>query len=520
MTESAECSLERRGGQREEEGGQGAGDSGPEDRPALKRSASLPRFWDVGPSEGWLASQLSCPAPSFSDKPLCRLGPLHPLGSLLLSKKSPQHPSCISPAVMTVPVLGALPSPPARGSREAPAVTFSTFQPMDLNRRSCQGLGSLPGPRLQAPKAEEAQPSPRAPTVHVAAPGATCSPKDIGKAEEMPREEALSLQAETLAWFQKTQAHELLQHGEAPAWFHGFITRREAERLLETEPQGCYLVRFSESAVTFVLTYRSRTCCRHFLLAQLRDGRHVVLGEDSAHARLQDLLLHYTAGPLSPYGEKLTEPLPRQTPEPVGLSLRTEESDSGSKSQDSQPQYSPILKKEQSAAFKQKEGAGEPKEPTQPPRPKPRIPARPHLPPEVYTSPAPRPRPTPPHKPSNPIYHEPDEPIAFYAMGRGSPGEAPSNIYAEVEVKVPDSGGESPPRILRHEVLRKCQSRPVLGSQNPGSQQLHSQNSVAEPGLPLPHQPLPRWGHTLPHNLPRQVLQDRGQAWLPLGPPQ
>ena len=60
----------------------------------------------------------------------------------------------------------------------------------------------------------------------IQAPGATCSPKDIGKAEEMPREEALSLQAETLAWFQKTQAHELLQHGEAPAWFHGFITRR------------------------------------------------------------------------------------------------------------------------------------------------------------------------------------------------------------------------------------------------------------------------------------------------------
>lgn len=33
-------------------------------------------------------------------------------------------------------------------------------------------------------------------------------------------------------------------------------THREAERLLETKPEGCYLVRFSESAVTFVLTYR------------------------------------------------------------------------------------------------------------------------------------------------------------------------------------------------------------------------------------------------------------------------
>uniref|UniRef100_A0A8C9DY34 SH2 domain containing 2A n=1 Tax=Phocoena sinus TaxID=42100 RepID=A0A8C9DY34_PHOSS len=379
-----------------------------------------------------------------------------------------------------------------QGSQEAPTITFSTFQPIDLNRRSCQ--------------------SPGYPAAPPQAPGAACSPKDIGK-EEVPREGGMSLQAETQAWFQKTQAHELLQHGAAPAWFHSFITRREAERLLESKPQGCYLVRFSESAVTFVLTYRSRTCCRHFLLAQLGDGRHVVLGEDSAHARLQDLLRHYQACPLSPYGETLTEPLARQTPEPAGLSLRTEESDSGSKSQDSQPQYTSILKKEQSAAPMQKDGAGGPKQTSQPPKPKPPIPAKPQLPPEVYTSPAPRPRPTPPRKPSNPIYHEPDEPIEFYAMGRGSPGEAPSNIYAEVE-------GEGPPCILRHKVLRKCQSRPVPGSQNPGGQQLHSENSVAEQGPAVPHKPLPRWGHTLPHNLSRQVLQNRGQAWLPLGPPQ
>lgn len=56
-------------------------------------------------------------------------------------------------------------------------------------------------------------------------PAAACNPKDVGK-EEVPREEALFLQAETRAWFQKTQAHELLQHGAATIWFHGFITRR------------------------------------------------------------------------------------------------------------------------------------------------------------------------------------------------------------------------------------------------------------------------------------------------------
>lgn len=95
------------------------------------------------------------------------------------------------------------------------------------------------------------------------------------------------------------------------------------------------------------------------------------------------------------------------------------------------------------------------------------MPAKPQLPPEVYTSPAPRPRPAPPPKPSNRIYHEPDEPIAFYAMGRGSPGEAPGNVYAEVEVQLaPGAGG--PPCALAHPALRKCRSRPVPRNQVKG----------------------------------------------------
>uniref|UniRef100_A0A452RDZ7 SH2 domain containing 2A n=1 Tax=Ursus americanus TaxID=9643 RepID=A0A452RDZ7_URSAM len=354
-----------------------------------------------------------------------------------------------------------------QGNGKAPAPTFSTFQPVELSHRSCQDVGLLQGPRLQALKAEEAPLGPRVPAVHAAVSGTaagTASTLDAGKAEEV-LEEGQSLQAETRAWFQKTQAHWLLQHGAAPAWFHGFITRREAERLLEPKPEGCYLVRFSESAVTFVLTYRSRTRCRHFLLAQLRDGRHVVLGEDSAHERLQDLLQHYTACPLSPYGEMLTEPLVRQTPEPAGLSLSSEMPDSGNK--DPHPQYSPIVKKLQNALTPPPTRPGLLSRSPQPPRPKPPVPAKPQLPPEVYTSPAPRPRPAPPPKPSNPIYQEPDEPIAFYAMGRGSPGEAPSNVYAEVEAQVPQ-GPADPPCVLGHPALRKCRSRPVQGGQVTG----------------------------------------------------
>lgn len=53
---------------------------------------------------------------------------------------------------------------------------------------------------------------------------------------------------------------------------------------------------------------------------------------------------------------------PQQTPVPVGLCLRTEETDSTSKSQDTNPQYTPIIRHAQTPAPTLKEGAREPKE--------------------------------------------------------------------------------------------------------------------------------------------------------------
>uniref|UniRef100_A0A8C3U980 SH2 domain-containing protein n=1 Tax=Catharus ustulatus TaxID=91951 RepID=A0A8C3U980_CATUS len=63
----------------------------------------------------------------------------------------------------------------------------------------------------------------------------------------------------TRLWFEQTQAQRLGPKGELPVWFHGFISRREAEELLQDQPLGCFLVRFSESTVGFVLSYRSRS---------------------------------------------------------------------------------------------------------------------------------------------------------------------------------------------------------------------------------------------------------------------
>lgn len=365
-----------------------------------------------------------------------------------------------------------------QGNHEATSPTFSTFQPTNLTQGRCQDLGCGAKPSMQALREQEVQLSPRVThtVASASAPGASWVLGSVNREEEEPGKGELSLQAETRAWVQKTQAHWLLLK-TAPLWFHGFITRREAERLLQPQPLGCYLVRFSESAVTFALSYRSRTCCRHFLLAQLEDGRHVVLGEDSAHSQLQDLLQHYTECPLSPYGEMLTQPLARQTAEPAGLSLRAE-SDSGSKRQDPDTQHSLFIQQGQAHAqapgHKEKVRASQQKKTSQASRPRPPIPAKPQLPLEVYTSPAPR-----PHQalPINPVYQEPDEPIAFYAMGRGSPGDAPSNIYAEV-----DGPREMPP--IGHPTLHKCWSRPISGGQGKGVQGKKSSRRPAGRGSP------------------------------------
>ncbi|NXS64437.1 SH22A protein, partial [Brachypteracias leptosomus] len=87
--------------------------------------------------------------------------------------------------------------------------------------------------------------------------GRSCpSPPGWSPPEEDLRPELVALRAQTRLWFEQTQAGRLRTEGELPGWFHGFISRRETEQLLQDQPQGCFLVRFSESTVGFVLSYR------------------------------------------------------------------------------------------------------------------------------------------------------------------------------------------------------------------------------------------------------------------------
>ncbi|XP_028650900.1 uncharacterized protein si:ch73-109i22.2 isoform X2 [Erpetoichthys calabaricus] len=111
----------------------------------------------------------------------------------------------------------------------------------------------------------------------------------------------------TLQWFQLTQAPLIRERdGKLPVWFYGFTTRREAEDLLQDQPIGCFLLRFSESKIGFVLSYKGNDRCRHFIIDHLKEGGYLIIGEQSTHPSLESLIRHYQNNPVGPFSEYLT----------------------------------------------------------------------------------------------------------------------------------------------------------------------------------------------------------------------
>lgn len=119
-----------------------------------------------------------------------------------------------------------------------------------------------------------------------------------------------------LDWFVQTQVEQLAQGG-VPAWFHGAISREEAEDLLESQPLGSFLIRVSHTHVGYTLSYKAQSCCRHFMVKLLDDGSFVIPGEKSAHASLDALVTFHQQQPLRPHGELLRQPCGQKDPENV-----------------------------------------------------------------------------------------------------------------------------------------------------------------------------------------------------------
>eukprot|EP00062_Callorhinchus_milii_P002490 gi/632938722/ref/XP_007906120.1/ PREDICTED: SH2 domain-containing protein 7 [Callorhinchus milii] len=110
-----------------------------------------------------------------------------------------------------------------------------------------------------------------------------------------------------LKWFTETQAPLILHNGMLPDWFHGFVMRKEAEDILRDKDIGYFLIRLSDRAIGYILSYRGSDRCRHFVIQQLRNGRYLVAGGSQSHESLTALINYYKIETIQPFGEVLTE---------------------------------------------------------------------------------------------------------------------------------------------------------------------------------------------------------------------
>uniref|UniRef100_A0A671Q3E1 Myosin-IIIb-like n=1 Tax=Sinocyclocheilus anshuiensis TaxID=1608454 RepID=A0A671Q3E1_9TELE len=125
--------------------------------------------------------------------------------------------------------------------------------------------------------------------------------------EERMKEKHLK-KTNTIRWFRETQVRKLTRDGSFPSWFHGMITRRQAEDLLIDKPLGCFLVRVGQSREGYTLTFRGADRCRHYMVEMQSNGKYVILGEDRAHSSLTDLVQYHTQVGIKPFMELLTLP--------------------------------------------------------------------------------------------------------------------------------------------------------------------------------------------------------------------
>nr|XP_020512564.1 SH2 domain-containing protein 7-like [Labrus bergylta] len=109
-----------------------------------------------------------------------------------------------------------------------------------------------------------------------------------------------------LRWFTETQAPLILNNGNFPDWFQGFAARKDTEDLLRDKSLGCFLIRLSEKAIGYILSYRGHDRCRHFVITQDQGGQFVVSGDCQTHGSLKELIEHYRVHPIQPFGEHLT----------------------------------------------------------------------------------------------------------------------------------------------------------------------------------------------------------------------
>lgn len=111
-------------------------------------------------------------------------------------------------------------------------------------------------------------------------------------------------------WFKETQTENVLDEnsGRFAEWFHGIISRKDSEKLLQDKIIGCYLIRVSESRFGYTLSFKDKDRCRHYMIDQLKNGKFIIIGECKVHRSLQNVVQYHKKVKISNWDGLLTAP--------------------------------------------------------------------------------------------------------------------------------------------------------------------------------------------------------------------
>ncbi|XP_067941055.1 SH2 domain-containing protein 4A-like isoform X4 [Watersipora subatra] len=112
-------------------------------------------------------------------------------------------------------------------------------------------------------------------------------------------------------WFleeEKPKNTGLTESGEVEPWFHGMISREEAEGLLSDARECSFLVRVSEKIWGFAISYKAEDRCKHYLIDTSETEGYQFFGTNQLeHATLTALLLYHKNHAISTAGQELLQ---------------------------------------------------------------------------------------------------------------------------------------------------------------------------------------------------------------------
>ncbi|XP_059472300.1 SH2 domain-containing protein 4B-like [Neocloeon triangulifer] len=127
-------------------------------------------------------------------------------------------------------------------------------------------------------------------------------------------------------WFHKSEVQRKAgidpSTNKLAAWFHGLITRQDAEALLKNEQIGSFVVRVSEKIWGYAISLKEEDRCKHYLV-DASNGHYQFPGANQLeHKTLGDLVSYHSWEPITVNGKEiLKKPCPWQKPPEIFSSV-------------------------------------------------------------------------------------------------------------------------------------------------------------------------------------------------------